>query len=140
MCSQTGADCHNDKDERLLTICRDVEHIKRKNHSHVDIWVYPPCFLRHHGISRIHRVAKSMSLSVEHTRWLAKINFDENEQYQVPELMQVGRSMVRNVPGIRCTWIHPRIESRYDLRLFTFLWVVLKTKHNRKYPIDGDFL
>ena len=97
---------------QLYILFRDVEHIKRKNHSHVDIWVEPACFLRHHGISRIHRVAKSMKLSVDHTRWLAKLNFEDSEQYQIPELMQIGRTMVKSVPGIRCTWIHPRIESR----------------------------
>ena len=59
-----------------------------------------------------HRVAKSMKLSVDHTRWLAKINFDDSEKYQMPELMQIGRTMVNTVPGIRCTWIHPRVESR----------------------------
>ena len=53
-----------------------------------------------------------MKLSVDHTRWLAKLNFEDSEQYQIPELMQIGRTMVKSVPGIRCTWIHPRIESR----------------------------
>jgi len=99
---------------------RDVEHIKRKNHSHVDIWVEPACFLRHHGISRIHRVAKSMKLSVDHTRWLAKLNFEDSEQYQIPELMQIGRTMVKSVPGIRCTWIHPRIESSFSVMVRFF--------------------
>ena len=53
-----------------------------------------------------------MKMSVERIRWLAKVNFNESEQYQLPELIQIGRALVKNVPGIQCTWIHPRIESR----------------------------
>lgn len=98
------------RDQNIVN--KKVEHVKTRNHSHVDLWVEPYCFLRHNGISRIHRVAKSMGMQVEHVRWLAKVNFNFSEQYQLPELMQIARSMVKNVPGIRCSWIHPRIESR----------------------------
>ena len=94
---------------------RDLKHLKTRNHSHVDIWVEPKCFLRHHGPSRIHRVAKSMKMSVEHIRWLAKITYRPQERYGLPELMQIGKVLTQNVPGISCTWIHPRIESRYVL-------------------------
>ena len=54
-----------------------------------------------------------MKMNVDHIRWLAKINYDQQEKYQIPELMQIGRSVVKDVPGIRCSWIHPRIEPRY---------------------------
>merc|ERR1712223_1256260 len=61
-----------------------------------------------------------MKLSVDHTRWLAKINFDDSEKYQMPELMQIGRTMVNTVPGIRCTWIHPRVESNFSVMVRFF--------------------
>ena len=54
-------------------------------------------------------------MSVIKIRWIAKINYKTSENYKSPELMQIGRQLVKNVPGIRCTWIHPRIESRYVL-------------------------
>ena len=73
----------------------------------------PECFLRHHGPSRIHRVTKSMKMSVHHIRWLAKITYMPQEKYGLPELMQISKVLATDVPGIRCTWIHPRIESRY---------------------------
>ena len=95
--------------------CRELKHLKTRNHSHVDIWVKPECFLRHHGPSRIHRVTKSMKMSVHHIRWLAKITYMPQEKYGLPELMQISKVLATDVPGIRCTWIHPRIESRYSV-------------------------
>ena len=38
----------------------------------MDIWVIPACFLRHNGLARIRRVAKSMKIKVERVTWLAK--------------------------------------------------------------------
>jgi hypothetical protein len=50
-------------------------------------------------------------MSVSHIRWLAKINYQSS--YNLPELMQIGRALVQEVPGIRCSWLHPKTESRY---------------------------
>ena len=52
-------------------------------------------------------------MSVIKIHWVAKINYNDSENYKSPELMQIGRALVKDVPGIKCTWIHPRIESRY---------------------------
>ena len=98
---------------------REVDHLKRRHQSHVDIWVEPSCFLRHNGVSRVHRVAKSLGMSVVRMNWIAKINYKSSENYKSPELMQIGRQLVKNVPGIKCTWIHPKIESRYVLPFFS---------------------
>ena len=55
--------------------------VKKRNHSAVDIWVIPACFLRHSGLARIRRVAKSMKMKVERVTWLAKINYRGGEGY-----------------------------------------------------------
>ena len=98
----------------LKIFFRDLRHLKTRNHSHVDIWVKPECFLRHNGPSRIHRVskAKTMRLKVTHIRWLAKITYMPEERYGLPELMEISKTLVQEVPGLSCSWIHPRIESR----------------------------
>lgn len=88
----------------------NITEIKVRNQSHVDLWVYPKCFLRHHGISRIHRVAKTMRITVKHIRWLAKVNYGEDEGYGPRELIEIATGMTQ-VQGIFCAWLHPRIES-----------------------------
>ena len=87
---------------------------KSRNQSHVDIWVEPRCFLRHHGISRIHRVSKSMKLTVKQIRWLAKINYGQVEGYGPREVIEISKSMASSVPGILCAWVHPDIDPTYE--------------------------
>ena len=86
--------------------------MKERNHSQVDIWVIPACFLRHNGLARVRRVAKSMKMKVERVTWLAKVNYGDKEGYGHRELVAIGRAMVANVPGLKCAWIHPRIPTR----------------------------
>ena len=84
---------------------------KTRNLSHVDIWlVKPKCFIRHNGIARIHRVAKSLKTNIDHLRWLAKVNFDDEERYGPREVMEIGKAMAK-VTGVQCTWMHPGIQS-----------------------------
>ena len=86
--------------------------VKERNHSQVDIWVIPACFLRHNGLARVRRVAKSMKMKVERVTWLAKVNYGDKEGYGHRELVAIGKAMVANVPGLKCAWIHPRIPTR----------------------------
>lgn len=87
--------------------------------------VTPSCFLRHNGISRIHRVAKSIKLNVHYLRWMAKINYEETEMYGTRELIEISKSMT-SVSGIQCAWVHPLIDSRLDLifkKICQWRWV-----------------
>ena len=77
----------------------------------MDIWVIPACFLRHSGLQRIRRVAKSMKVKVERVTWLAKVNYRDGEGYGHRELIEIGKAMVANVPGLKCAWVHPRIST-----------------------------
>ena len=54
-----------------------------------------------------------MKLSVEHLRWMAKINYAHEESYGVKELIEIGKAMTGSVAGIQCAWIHPRIPSSF---------------------------
>lgn len=80
--------------------------------SHVDLWVEPRCFLKHHGVSRIHRVSRSMKMTVDHIRWLAKVNYKDSEGYGPMEMLEIAKTMASSVEGIACAWVHPKIESR----------------------------
>ena len=62
----------------LLTFKAIFYWIFSRNHSHIDIWVQPACFLRHNGISRIHRVARSIKLQVHYLR---SAHVDGKEQW-----------------------------------------------------------
>eukprot|EP00094_Tigriopus_californicus_P000990 TCALIF_00958-PA protein Name:"Protein of unknown function" AED:0.30 eAED:0.30 QI:77/1/0/1/1/0.5/2/0/489 len=94
----------------------NITQIKVRNQSQVDLWVYPKCFLRHHGISRIHRVARTMRINVKHIRWLAKVNYGQDEGYGPRELIEIATGMTQ-VQGILCAWLHPRIESTSSLMI-----------------------
>ena len=84
---------------------------KERTRSQVDIWVVAPCFLRHHGVSRIHRVAKTMKLQVKQMRWLAKINYSPTGQSYGPrEVVEIAKTMASSVPGISCAWVHPNVD------------------------------
>ncbi len=83
----------------------------------MDIWLTKPrCFLRHNGVSRIHRVAKSLKTSISHLRWLAKVTFDEKEDYGPREVMEVAKAMAK-VPGVQCAWLHPPVHSSFSFML-----------------------
>ena len=63
----------------FFTLWAKIVHwIVFRNHSHIDIWVQPACFLRHNGISRIHRVARSIKLQVHYLR---SAHVDGKEQW-----------------------------------------------------------
>lgn len=88
----------------------NLTEAKVRNVSHVDLWVWPKCFLRHHGISRIHRVARSMKMGVDHIRWLAKVNYGKEEGYGPRELIEIAKE-ISKVTGVRCSWVHPPVPS-----------------------------
>ena len=85
---------------------------KARNNSQIDLWVIPKCFLRHNGISRIHRIARTMKLEVQHLRWLAKVNYLEMEGYGPREVVEIAKQLSESVEGISCSWVHPDIETR----------------------------
>ena len=85
---------------------------KARNSSQIDLWVEPKCFLRHNGVSRIHRVARAMKLQVQQLRWLAKINYLEMEGYGPREVVEIAKQLTTDVDGIACAWVHPGIETR----------------------------
>ena len=70
---------------------------KARNNSQIDLWVIPKCFLRHNGISRIHRIARTMKLEVQHLRWLAKINYLEMEGYGPREVVEIAKQLTESV-------------------------------------------
>ena len=86
---------------------------KARNNSQIDLWVIPKCFLRHNGISRIHRIARTMKLEVSRLNWLAKINYLELEGYGPREAVEISKELTGSVDGIACSWVHPDIETRY---------------------------
>ncbi len=84
---------------------------KVRDESAVDIWLTKPkCFLRHNGVARIHRVAKSLKANVAQLRWLAKITFDDAENYDPREVMEIAKSMSK-ITGVQCAWLHPPVKS-----------------------------
>ena len=85
---------------------------KARNSSQIDLWVEPKCFLRHNGVSRIHRVARGMKLEVQDMKWMAKINYLEMEGYGPREVVEIAKQMSASVRGIACAWVHPDIETR----------------------------
>lgn len=97
---------------------------KEKKVSVVDIWVVPQCFLRHNGMTRVHRVAKSLKIYIEFIRWMAKLNFAPEEQYSANELIEIGKRLTK-LPGIQCAWIHPPIDSRYERSTLSITFTVI---------------
>jgi hypothetical protein len=84
---------------------------RARNRSQVDIWVTPECFVRNNGVERVHRVARVLKMQVANVRWLAKINFAQEEGYGPKELVEVGKALIK-IAGLQCAWIHPYINSR----------------------------
>uniref|UniRef100_A0A0K2SZH6 Uncharacterized protein n=1 Tax=Lepeophtheirus salmonis TaxID=72036 RepID=A0A0K2SZH6_LEPSM len=103
----------------LYTHRTNLSLARRKTQSHLDIWVEPVCFLKHNGIARIYRISKTLKLDVEHLRWLAKINYKENENYHERELIELSKKMSQ-VKGIQCAWLHPRGEPGESLMIRFF--------------------
>jgi len=92
----------------------NLSDVKVRNRSSVDVWLIKPrCFIRHHGVQRIQRVANALKLKIARLHWLAKINFDEEEAYGPREIMEVGRALTK-VTGVQCSWLHPPLPSRYS--------------------------
>ena len=85
---------------------------KARNSTQIDLWVIPKCFLRHNGISRIHRIARTMKLEVQTLRWMAKLNYLEMDSYGPREAVEIAKQLTESVDGIACSWVHPDIETR----------------------------
>ena len=140
----------------------NLTRAKVRNESSVDIWlVKPSCFLRHNGVSRIHRVrricffanddtltltanlylkvAKTLKAGVVSLRWLAKLTFDEEERYGPREVMEIAKAMAK-VTGVQCAWLHPPVHSRCGLKYFRRIYVHVRSNTPLQFQHDATLL
>jgi len=93
---------------------KNFHFTRSKNSSALDLWVEPVCFLKNNGISRIYRITRSLKMHIYNLRWLAKLNFKDEVDYEFRELRQFGKFLTQ-LPGIDCAWVHPATKEKYSL-------------------------
>lgn len=60
-----------------------------------------------------------LKLKVDRTRWLAKVNFFDDEGYGPRELIEIGKAMSK-IAGVQCAWPHPHVQSSFSLMVRFF--------------------